>query len=278
MTLTLKNTRDLIDPQKLKLKILLVSPPGFGKTEFIARIPNVIVGACETGHGGGLMGVATKNINYVRLDSYNLFDEFCSGLAGKDEPLALDSLTDMCKTFIKDKALTVPRTKSGDSVKRGLGVPENDDYGTMGELTRKLVRKLLDLDRHVICTCGQRIKSPGENDVNGETYIGPDAPGQMFLGATAMFDTMLMGMTREVFDNPAKPDAKFKHTERYWLTSSRGSYLAKNRLSVGNGSFLPQELIYDLKSDSGTFNDIHNRAVKAYTEHFAAQAAEKVAA
>lgn len=268
MPLIIKNTRDLIDPKTLKLKILLVSPAGFGKTEFISGIPNVLVGACETGHGGGLMGVATKNIDYVRLDSYDAFDEFCSGKVGEaNRPLALDSLSDMCNTFIKDKALTNAR-KGGDSDKRKMGQPELDDYGTMGELARKLVRKLLDLDRHILCTASIRVKTPGEGEIGGETFIGPNLPGAFFLGSTGMFDVVLMGRSREAFDNPAKPDASKKHTERYWLTAGKGMYLAKNRLSVGNGSFLPQELIYDLNTGSGTFNDILSRAVTAYTEHF----------
>jgi AAA domain len=267
MPLAWKNTRDLIDPKNLKLKILIYGLPGLGKTSFVATAPNVAVGACETGHGKGLLSVATKGIRYAELNSFENFDEFCSAknLPPEVETLALDSLTDMCKTFIKDKALTVPRSK-GESEKRSMGVPENDDYGTMGELARKLTRKLLDQDKHIIATAQLRIKEPNEKDKGGETIAGPDLPGQMFLGSTGMFDLVLCLRHRTVFKNPAKPDPKEKSVERYFLTASQGQWLAKNRMSVGDSeiSFLPPEIVYDIAKGSGTFNDILTRAQIAY--------------
>jgi hypothetical protein len=171
----------------------------------------------------------------------------------------------MVRTFIKEKALSMPRQK-GESQKRALGVPELDDYGVMGELTRKLIRKLLDQNRHTVCTCGLRIDKPDPENGQGEMLIGPDLAGQMFLGSTAMFDIVLIGRTRSLLRDPR--DAKSRYTERYWLTEPSGGFLAKNRLSVaeGGGSFLPAELIYDLKAGTGTFNDILGRAVRAYEE------------
>lgn len=270
MPLTWKNTKDLIDPKNLKLKILIYGLPGLGKTSFVATAPNVAVGACETGHGKGLLSVATKSIRYAELNDYNSFDEFCSAKNLPDgvETLALDSLTDMCKTFIKDKALTAPRSQ-GNSAKRDMGVPEMDDYGSMGELARKLTRKLLDFDKHIICTAQLRIKEPSEKDKGGETINGPDLPGAMFLGSTGMFDLVLCLRHRQVLKDPK--DAKSKFTERFLLTASQGAWLAKNRMSVGNSevSFLPQEIIYDIAKGTGTFNDILTRAQKAYAEHAA---------
>lgn len=273
MPLAWKNTRDLIDPKNLKLKILIYGLPGLGKSSFVAGAPNVAVGACETGHGKGLLSVATKSIRYTELNDFNAFDEFCSGKSlpeGAVETLALDSLTDMCKTFIKDKALSAMR-KQGNSDKRDMGVPEQDDYGTMGELARKLVRKLLDQDKHIIATATLRIKEPSEKDKGGETIYGPNLPAEMFLGSTGMFDMVLCLRHRQVFRNPDKPDPKDKVTERYFLTASQGVWLAKNRMSVGESeiSFLPQEIVYDIKKGSGTFNDILTRAQKAYADYAA---------
>lgn len=277
MPLAWKNTRDLIDPKNLKLKILIYGLPGLGKTSFVATAPNVAVGACETGHGKGLLSVATKGIRYAELNSYQDFDDFCSvkNLPSDVETLALDSLTDMCKTFIKDKALTASRPK-GNSDKRDMGVPELDDFNTMGELARKLVRKLLDTDKHVIATATLRIKEPKDGS-GGETINGPNLPAEMFLGSTGMFDQVFCVRHRQVFDTPEKPDNKFKHTERYLLTSSQGVWLAKNRLSVGESevSFLPQEIVYDIKKGSGTFNDILTRAQTAYAEYAASLLATK---
>jgi len=266
MALIIKNSKDLVNPDKLKLKILLVAMPGFGKTTFLAESLNPGIGASETGHGKGLMSVAYKGLDYCEINNYEDFDAFCSGTIFKDkDTMGLDSLSDMTRTFIKDKALTVPRGK-GDTVKRRLGCPELDDYGTMGELTRKLTRKLLDIDKHIVCSCGLRIDKPDPENGQSEMLIGPDLPGQMFLGSTAMFDIVLIGRTRTKLEKPG--DAKSKYTERYWLTEPTGCYLAKNRLSVDNvgGSFLPSELIYDREAGTGTFKDIYDRAIKAYSD------------
>src|SRR5271166_1184319 len=270
MALVIKNTRDLIDPKNLKLKILLVSQPGFGKTTFLAKAPNPLIAACETGHGKGLMSIAGKGIDYIPLDNYNDFEAFCSGTVGKDkETFGLDSLSDMVRTFIKDKALSLPRQK-GESQKRAMGVPELDDYGVMGELTRKLTRKLLDQDKHIVATSGLRIQTPDEDSPSfGQqgTLIGPDLAGAMFLGSTAMFDIVLIGRTRSALRDIRDP--KSRYNQRYWLTEPSGGFLAKNRLSVAEkgGSFLPSELVYDLDTNSGTFEDIYNRAVTAYAQY-----------
>src|SRR5208283_2228842 len=215
MAIQVRNSRGLIDPKTLRLKILLVAAPGFGKTSFLARTPNPIVGACETGHGSGLMSVAHLGIDYCLLDNYNDFEAFCSGTVGKDkETHGLDSLSAMVKTFIKDKALSMPRQK-GESQKRAMGVPELDDFGTMGELTRKLIRKHLDQPQHIVDTCGLRIDKPDPENGQGEMLIGPDLSGQMFLGSTAMYDIVLIGRNRSVFRVPN--DAKSRFNERYWL-------------------------------------------------------------
>jgi hypothetical protein len=274
MALVVKNTKQLINPETLKLKILLVSQPGFGKTTFVANSPNPIIGVCETGHGQGLLSIASKGVDYTELDSYDDFDAFCSGAVGKEnETFGLDSLSDMGSTFIKDKALSLPRAK-GESQKRALGVPELDDYGVMAELTRKLLRKLLGQGKHVVATSGMRIDKPDPENGQGEMLIGPALPGQMFLGSTAMFDLVLIGRTRSILRDPR--DAKSRYTERYWLTEPSNGFLAKNRLSIGeeSKSFLPTELIYNPKANTGTFDDIFQRAMKAYAEEAAKQVAK----
>src|SRR5258708_5567650 len=110
MALIVRNSKQLIDPENLKLKVLVISQPGFGKTSFIARCPNVGLGVSETGHGKGLLSVAQLGVDYSEINSYDDFDAFSSGAIFKDkETLGLDSLSDMTKTFIKAKALTIPR-------------------------------------------------------------------------------------------------------------------------------------------------------------------------
>ena len=271
MSLIIRNTQALVSPKDFKIKILVFGMYGLGKTTFMSTAPNLGAGVCETGHGKGLLTVAHKNFDYVELNSYNDFDAFCSGTVFKDkDTLGLDSLSEMVRTFIKDRALAIPRSK-GESEKRALGVPELDDYGTMGELTRKLVRKLLDQPKHIVVTSGLRIDRPDPDSKQAETLIGPDLSGQMFMGSTAMFDLCLCLRSRSVLRDPR--DAKSRYTERYWLTENNGSgILAKNRLSVHDGkSFLPTEVIFDPDKNLGTFDYFYKAAVDEYTRYIASQ-------
>jgi hypothetical protein len=268
MPLKLQNTRELVAPDKLRLKILIYGFPGSGKTTFLASANSpehkLLVGSSETGHGRGLLSVAYAGFDYTPLNSYNDFEEFCSTPFPGYDVRGLDSLSWANKTFVKEKALSLPRAK-GESQKRALGVPEIDDYGTMGELSRRLIQRLIDQPQHIVVTSTLRIDKP-DADNGGETLVGPDLPGQMFLGSTAMFDLVLCLRTRSVLRDPR--DAKSRYTERYFLTESNGGILAKNRLSVSDKglSFLPPEVIINLEKGVGTFDWILNAAKKAYTE------------
>lgn len=273
MALVERNTRDLISPDNLKLKILMYSLHGCGKTTFLSTVPDIAIGASETGHGNGLLGVATKGLTYAEINSYQDFDEFCSGGFGRDKSaLGLDSLSDVVKTHIKAKALSFPR-KNGDTPKRLAGVPEIDDYGVMGELTRKLLRKLIDQDKHIVVTSGLRIDRPDLESGQTETLIGPDLAGQMFLGSTAMFDLVLCCRTRSVLDDPK--DAKSRRTEYYYITNSPGNgIIAKNRLGIKAGvSFLPQEVIFNPTKGEGTFDWMLNKAKAEFVKHLQQPAA-----
>lgn len=270
MPLQLKNTRELVAPEKIKLKILLHGMAGTGKTTFLstANSPEhkLIVGACETGHGNGLLSVAQAGFDFFELNSYNDFDEFCGGVAAKDyDVMGLDSLSWANKSFVKDKALSIPRSR-GESQKRQLGVPELDDYGTMGELSRKLVQKLINQPKHIIVTAGMRIDRPDMESGQGETLIGPDLPGAFFLGSTAMFDIVLCLRSRSVLRDPR--DAKSRYTERYFITENQGGILAKNRLSVSAKgiSFLPSEVVFNPEKGTGTFDYFLNAAKTAYQD------------
>lgn len=266
MALMIRTTKELINPESLKLKILLIGLPGSGKTTFMATAPNLGAGICENGYGRGLLSVATKDFSYAELNSYNDFDEFCSGAAFKDkDTLGLDSLSEMTRSFIKDKAVSMPRAK-GESQKRAMGVPELDDYGVIAELTRKLLQKIINQPKHIIVTSGLRIDRPDMETGQGETLIGPDLPGQMFLGSTAMFDVVLCLRSRSILRDPK--DAKSRYTERYFLTEGSGGILAKNRLSVGDKgiSFLPKEVIFNQEKGTGTFTWFLDTAKNAYQD------------
>jgi hypothetical protein len=128
MAMDIKNSKQLLDPKNFKIKMLIYSLPGLGKTQFLGTAndiaPNALgVGACEWGHGKGLLTIADKGIDYVEPENMRDLEAFCKGQIFKDKQvLGLDSLSAMAKTFVKDYALTIPRSR-GDSPKRSLGIP-----------------------------------------------------------------------------------------------------------------------------------------------------------
>jgi hypothetical protein len=270
LPLKLYNTRELIAPDKFKLKILIYGMAGSGKTSFMASANSLehklLAGVCETGMGKGQLSAASTGYTACDLESYNDFQEFCTKPPAGFDVYGLDSLSWANKTFVKDKALAIPRAK-GESQKRLLGVPELDDYGVMGELSRKLVQQLLNQPTHIIITAGLRIDKPDFENGQGDVLVGPDLPGAMFLGVTAMVDVVLYLGTRSVLRDPR--DAKSRYTERYFITENTGGRLAKNRLSVNEKgvSFLPTEVLFDPASGLGTFDWFLNKAKAEYTKY-----------
>lgn len=265
MSLTIKNTGDLIHPDRFRLKILLIAPPGFGKTDFLRTVPNIGVAACEEGDGRGLATIARYKIPFVEPETYQELDAICGGLVFRDQTAqALDSLTAMQRTFIKAAALAIPR-KEGSSQKRAKGIPELDDYGTMAEMTRQLLQKLVNLPKHIIVTAGKRTLLPDPETGRGEFAIGPDLPGQMFLGAPAMFDIVLVGtVERKVKDIGGK---RVQVEERYWVTQPDGINTAKCRLQKPSGGpVLEPREPYNINTGEGTFPYIYQKVVAAYTE------------
>src|SRR6266850_2753606 len=271
MALILRNTRDLMKPGALKLKILIYGIHGSGKSTFLSTVPDIGIGASENGFGKGLIGLAGEELDYVEINNFEDFDSFCSGSVYKEKSAyGLDSLSDIVKRHVKTKALSFPRTK-GETLKRNAGVPEIDDYGVMAELTRKLLAKLIDTDKHIVVTSGLRIDKPDPENGQGEMLIGPDLAGQMFLGSTAMFDLVLCARTRPVLDDPR--NAKSRRTEYYYITNSPGNgIIAKNRLGVKGGkSFLPPEVVFNPEKGEGTFPWLLKVAQDAYAKYLAEQ-------
>jgi len=240
-------------------------------------MPDLGVIACETGEGNGLLSVATKNIDYVEPKTYAELEQVASGTVFKEKlSLGGDSLTDICNTLVKDYALSIPR-QSGNSPKRAMGVPELDDYGTMGELTRRVVRKFLDLDKHICFTAGLRMKEPDPGTGQGQFLLGPDLPGAMFTGSAAMFDTVMCLKVRSKLRDPK--DAKSRYTERYFVTTSDGNGLIAKCRSVVSGLpplldaeelFIPKE--QDPKGEGvGTFPALLKKITNTYAEHYEKQ-------
>lgn len=269
MTVTIRNTRELVG-ERFRFKVLLYGLPGVGKTSWLAGVPNIGIAACETGTGKGLLSVADRGLDFCEPTSLADFAAICSGSIFKDKAaVGLDSLSEMSRTFIKDAALSIPR-KGFDSPKRSKGVPELDDYGVMAELTRKYLRGLLDLDKHVVVTATEKVQMPDAESGRGEYLVGPELPGQMFTGSAAMFDFVLRLRTRPKLRTPG--DKKSQYIERYFITNSDGAgTIAKCRSNVTGKPLLDLEEIWDPATGRGSFQYLLDKILAGYAAEGAAK-------
>lgn len=239
--------------------MLVIGPPGAGKTTWISTAPNPGVAACETGFGSGILSIAQNSLDFCEPRSKQEFEQICTGQLFRDkQTIAIDSLTAMTRTFIKDYALGFSRNR-GNSEKRAAGVPELDDYQTMAAVTQNLLAKLLDLDKHIIVTVGQRAEKDGDGNIKS---LGPDLPGALYLGAPAMFDACLFLKSRKVLRNPS--DKKSEYVQRYFITENDGLHIAKCRSNSGGKALLAGEEIFDLQSGAGSFSNLLDKIQRGY--------------
>lgn len=267
MALTIHKSRALLDPEKFRFKVLIYSDPGIGKTEWMsgADLPNGNLGivACETGHLKGQLTIAQKNIDMVFPENFVELESIANGTIFKEKTaIALDSLSYMNKSFIKDAALAIPR-KGIDSPKRAQGVPELDDYGTMAEMSRRILAKLLAMDKHLIVTATQKTITPSPENGLTETTILPDLPGALAFTCTAMFDFVLRLKTRQKLRDPRDP--KTRYVERFFICQPDGQgTIAKCRSNDIGVPFLDREEIFDLTTGAGGFQYMLNKILSGY--------------
>ena len=248
MPLIVKTTRGLIRPG-WKMKVLIYGVAGAGKTTWAGSAPAPLIGACETGEGHGLMPLANREARYVRLTTVEELDEFIQ-FAAKDpdsQTVVLDSVTAMCQTFVKDKALSLPR-RGPESEKRKLGLPELDDYGSMGELIRSRVMRLLEIDKHVILTALRRHRE-GDPERGVPELIGPMLPGAAFEAVPGMVDHVFLLESRRKIVNGKSTFV------RTLITAPRGIIVAKTRVKDG----LHPELEWTDDASPGSFQSIYQR-------------------
>lgn len=269
MSLIPQKTRALIDPAKFRFKVLIYSNAGLGKSEWLsgADSPKGSLGivACETGHLKGQLTNAGKDVECVFPDNYSELEAIANGAVFKDKTaLALDSLSYMNKSFIKDAALAIPR-KGVDSAKRAQGVPELDDYGTMAEMARRVLAKLLAKDQHLIVTATEKTINPSEDNGVTETTILPDLPGALAFTCTAMFDFVLRLRTRQKLRDPKDP--KSRYVERYFLCQPDGQgSVVKCRSNEAGVPFLDREEVFDLTDGRGGFQYMLNKILTGYSK------------
>lgn len=263
MAIDIKNTSNLIKPEEMRLKIAIIGKTRLGKTTFISKAPNVGVCACETGHGRGLLSVVTNAppFDYFEPKSLEDIDALASGHIFKDkDTIGVDSFSAIARTIIKDFAVRMPSGAKGSSPRRLAGIPELNDYNTMGEVSRRVLDALLNLPKHVVISFLERTEK--DHDTGAAISCGPDVPGQMYLAAPSMFDVVLYLKARKAFRNPADP--KSAYTQRYFITQPDGFHIGGDRNNIAGKPILPAELPFDLETGSGTFADILRRYNEAY--------------
>lgn len=268
MSTTVRNTKEYLSADKYRLIALIYALTGTGKTKWLGTIPSEDLGvaACELGVGNGLLTIADKNVDHIIVENLQDLEDFCKGkIFPKKKVLAVDSISAMAKTFIKDAALKLPR-KGGDSAKRQLGIPELDDYGTIAEMVRRVVMMAVNCnpDKHIIFTATEKYDRPNENDAPGtEALIGPELAGQMFLGAPALFDVVLRLRTRPKLRIPQ--DAKSRYIERFFQTEQQSGVIAKCRPNKNDKALLDPEEIFDLSDGRGSFSYLVDKILRGYS-------------
>lgn len=195
------------------------------------------------------MTLADLNIDYITPENMAEIDGFLDPscpLFRDKETIILDSASALSKSFVQKRALMIPRAQ-GSSEKRKLGIPEMDDYGIMGALTRTVFEKLLAMDKNIIVTALLKEKMPNMETGKGVHAIGPDLPGEMFWTSTGMFDFVFRLDARRL----RQKDGTYK-VERFLTTQTDGVTIAKGRPTRDNQPILAVEEVVDLATGAGT--------------------------
>jgi hypothetical protein len=130
----------------------------------------------------------------------------------------------------------------------------------MAEITRRLLAKLIGLDKHIIVTAGLKLPTAADPEEGRAAMPAlPDLPGQMALGASHMFDAVLIMRTRPVLLNPKDPKTRF--IQRYFMTQPTEQWLAKCRFNNGGKSVLSEEEVFNLETGEGGFPYLLNKIV-----------------
>lgn len=259
----IQNTKNLVTADNLKWKVLVVGRPGLGKTTWASTAPDVGIAACETGHGSGLLSVAHSGVDFATPTSFVDFRSICNNTFEpfiKKQSVALDSLTYMTKSFIKDHVLTTfPGKNPREAMRRSAGIPSGFDFGEIADLTRTLVQQLISQPKHVIVTCLEKQEKDAEGNVTG---LVPDLPGALQQGMPAMFDTVLYLKSRKrLLDSK---DPKSVVLERYFVTVGDGFHMAKDRNSSKFKSFLSPEEVFNPETGQGTFKALFDKILAGH--------------
>ena len=259
-----KNTRDTVKSENYNWKVLLVADPGIGKTTWAATAPDVGIAACEPGEGSGTLSIVKAGVDFVEPRTFADFRSICYDTFApfqKKRSIALDSLSYMVKSFVKEHVLSAfPAKNPREAMRRQAGIPSGFDFGEIAELTRNLLNALLGQKKHVIVTALAKY----EKDDNGIVVrIKPDLPGALGDAAAAMFDSCMYLKVRKLLKDPRDP--KSAYMQRYFVTQADAVHLAKDRNNSGR-PFLDAEEVFDKDSGKGSFPDLLDKILKGHAD------------
>lgn len=239
------STKDTINPNT-KMSMLLVAPPGFGKTQLASSLHKmtmkffnkpILYIATELGEGGGAVTLRDLDIPLVTPANYNELSEILANLKGDRTfgGVVYDNATEGVQRYVKPYALSFPNNKDKQPT-RAVGVPGRNDYQTMGEITRQIFQQLLnlttdsnpDIRKHLVIT--STLKESHDDD-GKITAIGPELPGAMADAAAAMMQTVC-----EIVIKPQVVDGK-RVNKRVLVSAGDGVRRWKDRFKI-----LPAEL------------------------------------
>jgi hypothetical protein len=209
--LPVRSTRGLIN-RDTKFCVLCYAPAKRGKTRFGATLdtlskkhfgkPAIFV-ALEPSEGGGTMSICETGaeVDIVTPSTYSEYNAVIAQLLNDTTygAVIVDSVTEYVNRFLKPHVLDSPNPKAKFAT-RAMGVPDQTDYQTMGELCRQDMNKLIGMTtnprverrKHLMITALEKEKwsrpAPGEESVLLKVH--PDLPGAMADVATAIFQTV----------------------------------------------------------------------------------------
>ena len=174
MELEIKNTND-ISPTKLNL--LLIAPPGYGKTTAAKTLPGkTLVVDAES----GLLPLRGAGVDYVsiegktELEKFKNFRSLLGLIAASDyDNIFLDSITEIASYFLAEAESVYPEAKN-----------TQQRFGHFKKTFQSFLKYTRDLDKNIIYSALDKV----EKDEVGTRYHYPNIVGSLAQEASALFD------------------------------------------------------------------------------------------
>jgi hypothetical protein len=175
---------------------------------FAGTFPNPLFIDCL----GGMLTVRKKQIAFIQPRDYiELLQATIEENVKEFETVVLDTATEASRIIMEVSLKAANRE-----------LPQLQDWMQVIERMRQLLRKLIDLDKHVVVTCEEAII---KDEDTGRIIAGPSLPGKLQHEAGALFDCVFH--LRNVFS------ASVKAKTRVILTEPEGMYQqVKDRTGV----------------------------------------------